>query len=91
MELKGRAIPRDAGWSHAQALPLADSQVQLLLPLLLLSLSCVPLQLQLHVCPSQSPRLLLQDLQLLLQLFPGLLQELSLPGRRPEVSRDFGT
>lgn len=78
--------------SHLQALPFTDSQVQLLLLLFLLTLGRIPLQLQLHVCPPQSPCLLLQHLQLLLQLFPGLLQELSLPERRrPEMSRDLGT
>lgn len=78
--------------SHSQALPLTDSQVQHLLLLLLLALSRVPLQLQLHVRPAQAPCFLLQHLQLLLQLFPGLLQELSLPERRrPKMSRDLGT
>lgn len=53
--------------------------MQLLLLLLLLPLSRVPLQLQFHIGSPQPPRFLLQHLQLLLQLCPGLLQQFSLP------------
>ena len=92
MEPKGKSSPRKEGTGHSQALPFTDSQVQLFLLFLLLALSRVPLQLKLHVGPSQSPRLLFQYLQLLLQLLPGLLQELSLPRTwSPEMSRNLGT
>lgn len=88
----GKIKPQAGGdQSHLQALPFTDSQVQLLLLLLLLTLNRIPLQLKLHVCPSQPPCLLLQHLQLLLQLLPGLLQELSLPETRREMSKNLGT